>query len=99
VAPPRSRDLEAALAALILVAAAPSCERGGAPYDCACSYLTDFDDASTQPVRVCSPAPERAQAIARGCAQTGAPAPIQGCSCAPARGAAPCDGVPCLPAP
>jgi hypothetical protein len=97
VAPPRSRDL--VLAALILVAATPSCERGGAPYDCACSYLTDFDDAAAQPTRVCSPAPERAPAIARGCAQIGAPAPIQGCSCAPARSAAPCSGVACLPAP
>jgi hypothetical protein len=71
-----------AAAALFLGAAAAGCpaERGDV-YDCTCTFLTDFDDPSRHEVLVCAPSSERAPAIARGCAQAGAPAPVQGCAC------------------
>ncbi len=70
----------------LLVAAAAGCREEGAPYDCTCTYLTDFDDAAKQETRVCAASPERAPGVARGCAQAGAPAPIQECSCRPSVG-------------
>jgi hypothetical protein len=78
-----------AAAALFLGAAAAGCsaERGDV-YDCACTFLTDFDDTSKHEVLVCAPSAERAPAIARGCAQSGAPAPVQGCACQKAAAAA-----------
>jgi hypothetical protein len=55
----------------------------GSPYRCDCSFLTDYDDAATIAVSSCAPSPELASAIARGCAQSGAPAPVDKCSCEP----------------
>jgi hypothetical protein len=70
----------------ILVAAALAlggCRRDeGALYRCSCSFLTDYDDTLEIKVRSCSPSREQADTIARGCAQTTAPAPVQGCVCA-----------------
>jgi hypothetical protein len=79
------------LAALSLASAA--CEKGNR-YDCSCSFLTDYDDASKQLVEVCAPSLERAAAFAKGCAQSGAPAPIQACVCRPG-GAEPCRAGAC----
>jgi len=81
------RARSCALAALLAAAASGCRNEPGAPYACACSFLTDFDDTSRHDVRVCAPSPERARAIARGCAQMGAPGPVQGCDCRAERGA------------
>jgi len=59
----------------------------GHTYACTCSYLTDFDDGAKTDVSVCAPTPERAADIARGCAQSAAPAPIQTCTCTPSASA------------
>lgn len=86
-----------AAALLVALRAAAGCrDEPGRPYACSCAFLTDFDDASSLPARVCAPSAERAPAIARGCAQTTAPAPVQECTCRPAEGA-PCAGRACLP--
>jgi hypothetical protein len=61
------------------------CERGtgeAAPerFACDCQFLTDTDHVSSQPVSVCAAA-TRVDAVARGCAQSAAPATVQGCAC------------------
>jgi hypothetical protein len=66
------------------------CQGQGAAYDCACTFLTDFDDAATHEVRVCAASAERAPAVARGCAQSGAPAPIEACTCKAAQSSVRC---------
>lgn len=88
--------LPALVASLALLASA--CDEPGRPFDCRCKVLTDFDDALTQDELVCAPNLERAAAVARGCAQSSAPAPVQGCSCRPVEGAA-CVTGKCFPRP
>lgn len=73
----------AAIAAVVALGAAACGEARGSAFACTCNLLTDFDDASKHEVIVCAPSAERAPTIAQGCAQTGAPAPVQGCVCAP----------------
>jgi hypothetical protein len=94
--PPHPRPERAGLAAAALVALAMGggCRERATSYDCACTYLTDFDDASKQAVSVCAPSPERAPDVARGCAQASAPAPVQTCECRSAGGPA-CEGAGC----
>lgn len=53
----------------------------GTLYGCECTFVTDFDDDSKVEVEVCAPSDARAEAIGRGCAQAGAPGPVQGCVC------------------
>jgi hypothetical protein len=72
----------AAWLALALSSALVACDDKGASYACTCSFLTDFDDASSESVVVCASSPERAAPMARGCAQSAAPAPVQSCRCA-----------------
>ena len=69
------------LTAGLLLAA--GCREEGRWYACSCTFLTDFDDPSGQRVEVCAPSAARAPGVAKGCAQTAAPAPVQGCACSP----------------
>ena len=72
---------------LVISMAGASCRQEQlAAYRCQCEFLTDFDDASAQTVEVCSASLERAAEVARGCAQSAAPAPVQSCQCQPAPG-------------
>ena len=71
------------------------CQEQGAAYHCSCAFLTDYDDGSTQEVEVCAQSVERAPAVARGCAQSAAPAPIQECTCKPATSSRPCRAGEC----
>lgn len=97
---PRSRGsvlgalLRALLAASALAAIAitgAACRHEGVPFDCECDMLTDYDDGWKLPVRACAADAREAPDVARGCAQLGAPAPIQSCKCAPAiASATPC---------
>lgn len=73
-----------------IAAGAAGCERDGAPFDCECAWLTDYDDAAKQSARVCARDEREAPAVAKGCAQLSAPAPIQSCTCARAASSAPC---------
>jgi hypothetical protein len=66
---------------LLLVLLCGGCREQGERHRCSCAFLTDFDDGSRREVTVCSPTAERAPAVARGCAQSGAPATIQDCTC------------------
>ncbi len=50
-------------------------------YACTCAFLTDTDDTSTQRVEICESNDDRAKQAAAGCAQSGAPATVQGCEC------------------
>jgi hypothetical protein len=75
------------IGALAMVASGCKAE-AGVPWQCTCTFLTDYDDPSRHEVEVCAPVRERAEAQARGCAQSGAPAPIQRCECQPLAGAA-----------
>ena len=88
---PRARSM-AAIGLLIAAALAGSaCSHEGAPFDCECDWLTDFDDASKVKVPVCAADEAEAPTVARGCAQIATPAPVQRCTCARAKGApAPC---------
>jgi len=82
VARMETRKLAAAASLLGLLVAGMSCKREPSQrFDCTCHFLTDFDDASRQSVEVCAADPRRAEAAARGCAQSAAPAPVQSCSC------------------
>lgn len=89
-----------AAAAIALIAAAGCRDDPGAPHACACSYLTDWDDEGTIHEIVCAPTPDRAAAVARGCAARSAPAPVTSCACAkadaPPRGGVPCRTGDCL---
>jgi len=72
-----------------VLASLAACGRAeGRPYDCACAFLTDFDDASQARVEACARSSEDAVVVAKSCAQSGAPAPVEGCRCAPAEGGA-----------
>ncbi len=76
----------AVISALIAAAlGAGACSHQGAPFDCECEWLTDFDDASKVPVRVCAADEAEAPIVARGCAQIATPAPVQRCTCARAK--------------
>jgi hypothetical protein len=97
IKPRTSRSRSRARSALVLAALlcafafATGCkEERGSTYACRCSFLTDFDDGSTQEVTVCAPSDERAPDFARGCAQAGAPAPVERCSCQLDKSAAGC---------
>ena len=63
---------------------------GGKPQEhrCDCTFFTDFDDPSSTEVRVCVARAADAVEAAKGCAQSGSPAPVQACTCAPSKGAA-----------
>jgi hypothetical protein len=61
-----------------------ACRPEGAWVACECTFLTDFDDTSATHVEVCAPSVERADEVARGCAQSAAPAPVERCACAAA---------------
>ncbi len=80
--------------ALLALVAACSCSRDNKPlqrYECTCSFLTDFDDPSGQSVVICQTDRQRAEAAAKGCAQSAAPAPVQQCRCSVAsKGAEAC---------
>lgn len=71
----------ASLPALAILIALAGCTPSGAPYECDCEFLTDFDDASRLGVRVCAANDREAPSVARGCAQLAAPAPVQSCTC------------------
>ncbi len=77
----RLRWGEALVVGLLFTLSAGCAKERGSTYRCSCSYLTDFDDSATQEVTVCSPSDERATEFARGCAQLGAPAPVEKCAC------------------
>jgi hypothetical protein len=83
VAPSRRNQAAAAGAGAVLCAAlAFGCRsEHGTLYVCECIFVTDFDDDAKTAVEVCAPSEERVEAIARGCAQAGAPGPVQGCAC------------------
>jgi hypothetical protein len=89
-----------AIAWLVGIALGPlGCERDrGKPYACTCSVLTDFDDGTKHEVEVCSPSPDRARDFGKGCAQSGAPAKVEGCVCRPIEGPA-CDLGRCVARP
>lgn len=88
----RANDgLVALLFALVAVLGAGCEKERGSPYACTCTFLTDFDDSSGSEVTVCSPSAERAPDFARGCAQSGAPAPVEKCVCKPERGSGTCE--------
>lgn len=60
------------------------CGRGeGRAHVCECSFLTDFDDPSHVVVEACAGSAVEANDVARSCAQSGAPAPVERCTCAP----------------
>lgn len=76
-----------------LLVFAGGCKRDDQPlsrFACRCTFLTDTDDTSEQRVEVCATAVEAARSEAEGCAQTAAPAPIQGCQCEAAATTAAC---------
>lgn len=75
--------MRAALVAFValMAAALAGCSAKGAPFECRCEFLTDFDDASKLDVRVCAANEREAPSVARGCAQLAAPAPVQSCAC------------------
>lgn len=77
----RARAIALVGSLLLSVAIAGCAKERGASYRCSCSYLTDFDDGSIQDVAVCAPSDDRAPDFARGCAQSGAPAPVDKCDC------------------
>lgn len=77
------RPAIAALLAILSALACAGCWAPGSPYECDCEFLTDYDDASKQSVRVCSANDREAPSVARGCAQLSAPAPVQSCVCRP----------------
>ncbi|MBW2527096.1 MAG: hypothetical protein JRI23_23140 [Deltaproteobacteria bacterium] len=87
----------AALAGVVLTCSTlAACEADrGKSFDCRCHFLTDFDDPSTQAVEICAASDEEAGQVARGCAQSAAPAPIQSCSCTPAPSSTPCSKGSC----
>jgi hypothetical protein len=90
--PPVSSALSALLLALAASVLGAGCEKErGSHYACTCTFLTDFDDNSAHEVTVCSPSAERAPDFARGCAQSGAPAPVEKCACKVEKEAGTCE--------
>ncbi|AKT41951.1 uncharacterized protein CMC5_061730 [Chondromyces crocatus] len=92
----RDRARGACLALALTLSASSALASGcrserGSPYDCTCTFVTDFDDESRQRVTVCAADAARSIATARGCAQSGAPGPVQTCSCQPVSPPAACD--------
>lgn len=79
------------LVVIALVIIASCSKERGHEYECKCTFLTDFDDASSIDVDVCSPTPERLDGFARGCAQQAAPAPIEACTCKSERADSVCE--------
>ena len=80
-------------ASLALATLSLGCERRAeevARFSCRCSFLTDTDDTSEQRVEVCARDLAAAENDAIGCAQTGAPATVQGCRCGAMSGAQLC---------
>ena len=80
-------------ASVALAALSLGCERRAealARFSCRCSFLTDTDDTSELRVEVCARDNASADNEAVGCAQTGAPATVQGCRCDAMSGAQPC---------
>jgi hypothetical protein len=77
------------LVPLLAGAVLAACDDRGHRVVCTCTFLTDFDDSSSRDVTVCAPTADRAPNVARGCAQSAAPAPVQRCTCKPEIGA-PC---------
>ena len=75
---------------LWLSAGAAGCQDEGQRFECRCGFLTDYDDSSVQAVEVCAANAGDAPAVARGCAQSAAPAPIQSCECGASKNAAKC---------
>lgn len=72
--------------AFVVALATSGCKEDDAPsrrFACSCDFLTDMDDASVQKVQVCARNEGRARERAIGCAQSGAPATVQGCQCEP----------------
>ncbi len=65
-----------------------ACTPPGVPFECECDMLTDYDDGWRLPVRVCAADMREAPVVARGCAQLGAPAPVQSCKCTAGAGPA-----------
>jgi hypothetical protein len=74
---------------------APACARPkpqpGHWVDCACPYLTDYDDQATHRVEVCVADPATAPAAALQCAQRAQPAHFDPCKCSAPRSS--CDGT------
>jgi len=52
--------------------------------------LTDRDDGYRVQVEICAADEERAPSLAKNCAESGAPAPIQRCACAAVAGGPRC---------
>lgn len=75
------------LGALALTCGGCSKEQGQR-FECRCQFLTDYDDSSAQAVEICASSADQAAGVAKGCAQSAAPAPIQSCSCAAAKSTA-----------
>ncbi|WP_438019626.1 hypothetical protein WMF18_11375 [Sorangium sp. So ce315] len=79
----RRRLIRAARAGALLFAVLSCACRPeqGAPYECNCIFVTDFDDDAKLDVEICAPSEARAEGLGRGCAQTHAPGPVSECSC------------------
>ena len=93
----RRTSIAFALGVFALAEAGCGRERGR-PFECTCSVLTDFDDGTRHAVEICSPSAERAAEFGKGCAQSGAPAKVEGCACKPIEGPA-CDLGRCVTRP
>lgn len=80
-------DRQVRLALLLVIVALSGCKKDGPVerFACDCPFLTDFDDGSAQRVEVCATGISHAVEVARGCAQSAAPAPIQSCTCRPSK--------------
>lgn len=94
-----SRQALLALAACSLAAAlagAACGRREGRPFACDCAFLTDYDDGSKVSIEVCVAVSEPSEPAARGCAQSGAPAPVERCDCRPLDPPTPCAPGACV---
>ena len=83
---------------LLLAALSTACkeEEPRALWGCDCTFITDTDGESKHAVEVCAgPAAEVAAEVARGCAQSGAPGPVQACKCSPTSDLRGCSGDVC----
>lgn len=84
------------VALAVLCALGVGCRaREGRAHRCTCSFLSDYDDDWEHTLVACGDSPEHAAAVARGCAQASAPAPIQHCRCEPAPELPPCKNETC----
>jgi hypothetical protein len=67
----------------LISAALFACDRGKLErHECECAFLTDYDDGSGVRVSLCA-SEARSTELAKGCAQSAAPAPIEACTCRP----------------